>query len=102
MAYDTELTKKAYDELCQSGLFDDGELSIAKRHIHDLMVNPFISQEHAVGITPYKAGEVLGLNGKTLQDKCRKGEIDAIKDYQGWWTIPINEIIRLRHQQLQG
>lgn len=100
MPFDTKQTRKAFARLKESGLFSEKELEEAKFWIHEYALNPYILPGvMIVGFSPMKAGEILGLNGKSLQAKCKTGHVVAIRDFQGWWTIPVEEIIHLREEQ---
>lgn len=99
-SFDTPKTLEAYEILVKSGLFTKEELKDAKLWIHEYDVNPYtMPGVSVVGLSPMKAGEVLGINGKALQAKCKDFKIKAWKDWQGWWTIPVTEVIKLRMEQ---
>jgi hypothetical protein len=85
--------------LYASGLFTIEEMKDAKANMHEYELNPYTHPGIvAVGISPNKTGELVGISGKQLQAWCKIGRITAYQDYQGWWTIPVSEIIRLKKE----
>lgn len=91
--------RQALEVLRASNLFTDEELEIAKVNMHEYELNPYTHPGVvAVGVSPNKTGEIIGDSGKKLQIWCKGGRIVAYQDYQGWWTIPVNEIIRLKQE----
>lgn len=94
--FDTDKTKKAYEELKESGLFDDDQLHVAKVFLQE------DGWSGNVGLSPNKTGEMIGKDGKSIQNQCRNGRVMAYQTFQGFWLIPTEEIIRLRHKVLEG
>lgn len=98
--FDTESCEEAANRLEASGLFMEHEIKIARNWAYEVRINPWVYGAATVtGWSPNKAGEILGVSGKGLQGKCRAGKIEATQNYEGWWTIPAGEIIRLREEQ---
>lgn len=81
-------------------LFTDEEIKAAKVYVHTYHLNPYVYPGVcAIGFSPNKTGELVGIEGKILQQKCRNHQIKAYQDYQGWWTIPVDEVVRLKAEQ---
>lgn len=92
--------REAVDQLEKSGLFTKEEIKTAARQIVEIAINPWTyGAATAIGWSPNKAGEILGVSGTGLQAKCKSGAIDATQVYFGWWVIPAGEMIRLREEQ---
>ena len=102
MDYHPEARKRneAVRRLEDSGLFTEEEMKTAARQVVEIHINPWThGSAAAVGWTPNKAGEILGVSGSGIQAKCKTGAIEATQVYFGWWVIPAGEMLRLREEQ---
>lgn len=92
--------KQAVEALRISNLFTDEELDFAEFNMHEYAINPYVLPGiTAIGMSPNKVGELIGVDGATLQAKCKNRQIEAYQDFQSWWTIPVTEIIKLKMKQ---
>lgn len=98
MAWDTANTKKAYEKLKATGLFNEDELWTAEHWLQE-KAYPFSTFTY-VGLSPYKAAEITGYSGNYVQTLCKNGEIDCYTDMFGWRSIPVDEIIALKKKRL--
>lgn len=101
MAFDTLLTELSHERLKDTGLFTEEELKYAKTWLIEYRTNPFTSDGIWVGCSPAKTAHLTGYSEKYIQTLCKTDKINHVRDYQGWYLVPTDEIIALKKKKLE-
>lgn len=84
---------EAYLKLLESGLFTKEQLDTASFWF---MENRY---DGIAYVSPNKAGEIVGMHGRYVQQLCRDGEIECSRlPMLGWWLVPAETLIELRQR----
>ena len=103
--WENENTREALKQLKNAKMFTKAELKEAEYWLQESPISFTITDngievEKVVGLSPRKAGEVLGINGNSLQNRCRGNRLYCERTVNHEWVIPVREIIRLRKDQI--
>ena len=84
---------EAVVKLIDSGIFTKEQLDFANTWFIEY---PPLQEAF---ISPNKAGELVGMHGRYVQQLCRDGAIKCSRAIAlGWWLIPAETIIELRQR----
>ena len=82
---------EAFLKLLESGLFTKEQLEIASTWFSEYW------PDKIAYVSPNKAGEIVGMHGRYVQQLCRDGLINCSRMITGgWWLVPAETLIELR------
>lgn len=85
----------AKKQLLDSGLFTEEDVERA-------VIDTYRCEDGNVrtGMTPLQAGDLIGVNGKSIQGACHSGKVESYWTHNHYMRlIPIEEIIRLKQKR---
>ena len=87
---------EAFLKLLESGLFTKEQLNTASTWFVEYWL------DKKAYVSPYKAGDIVGMHGRYIRQLCRDGAINCTRMITGgWWLIPAETLIELRKRVLE-
>lgn len=86
---------EAYLKLLESGLFTKEQLDTASFWFAENWADKIAY------VSPNKAGEIVGMHGRYIQQLCRDGAIKCSRMFCGWWLVPAETLIELRKRVIE-
>lgn len=83
-------------EMSKTNLFTEEEINELFIFVETWMC---LDMELRTGMSPNKAGELLGVAGKTVRSWIKKGKIKGYRTIGGYFLVPYQEIVRLKSER---
>lgn len=77
-------------QLERLGAFDESDMKYIRLHAFSSVVNK------RTVLKPEHVAELLGVSPQSVRTWCRDGKVEAWKDADGWWEMPLGSVHELK------
>ena len=90
-----DISESKKKKLFEKDLKRSGKTPTEQQEKDLLFYSDYDETRKELTLSPNQAGEIIGIDGKQLQAKCKNGKIEAYRNIIGWWHIPLRVVLEM-------